>query len=121
MTRDQKTMLVLTEVFEERRRQFELWGDQRLPFHHPVDGDGTMMFGAPYGITAEVFKEACDSRHAMAQSSGQDTRSDALVLLEEVFEALAETDPARIREELIQVAAVAVKAVETLDRDGDGS
>ena len=38
------------------------------------------------------------------------------VLLEEVSEALAEDDPARLREELLQVAGVAVLWIEALDR-----
>jgi hypothetical protein len=38
-----------------------------------------------------------------------------LVLAEEVAEAFAETDPARLREELIQVAATAVRWVEAID------
>ena len=38
------------------------------------------------------------------------------ILLEEVFEALAESNPARLRVELVQVAAVAVAWVEKIDR-----
>ena len=38
------------------------------------------------------------------------------ILREEVFEAFAEDDPAKLRAELIQVAAVAVQWVEAIDR-----
>jgi len=38
-----------------------------------------------------------------------------MILLEEVWEALAETDPVKLRAELIQVAAVAVAWVEDID------
>jgi hypothetical protein len=38
------------------------------------------------------------------------------VLLEEVFEALAETDPAKARDELVQAVAVGVKMIEGIDR-----
>lgn len=38
------------------------------------------------------------------------------ILDEEVAEALAETDPERLRAELVQVAAVAVQWIEALDR-----
>ena len=38
------------------------------------------------------------------------------ILLEEVFEALAESNQARLRAELVQVAAVAVAWVEKIDR-----
>lgn len=112
-----RTKAVLSEVLAERIKQHEQWGDQRFPFHHPVDSDGHGAFGGPYDSMAQAFKDICDARRDVAQQGGPDTRSNALVLLEEVFEALAETDPARIREELIQVAAVAVKAIETLDRE----
>lgn len=37
------------------------------------------------------------------------------ILTEEFFEALAEDDPAALRGELVQLAAVAVKAVQALD------
>jgi hypothetical protein len=38
------------------------------------------------------------------------------ILLEEVYEALAEADPVKLREELVQVAAVAASWVVALDR-----
>jgi hypothetical protein len=38
------------------------------------------------------------------------------ILLEEVYEAFAETDSDRLREELIQVAAVALSWVDAIDR-----
>jgi malonyl CoA-acyl carrier protein transacylase len=38
------------------------------------------------------------------------------ILTEEHYEAMAEEDPTRLREELIQVAAVAVAWVEAIDR-----
>jgi SpoVK/Ycf46/Vps4 family AAA+-type ATPase len=38
------------------------------------------------------------------------------ILMEEVYEAFAETGPEKQREELVQVAAVAVEIIEYLDR-----
>jgi NTP pyrophosphatase (non-canonical NTP hydrolase) len=38
------------------------------------------------------------------------------ILMEEVYEAFAETDPAKQREEMVQVAAVAVQIIKCLDR-----
>ncbi|TIH26025.1 NUDIX hydrolase, partial [Subtercola vilae] len=38
------------------------------------------------------------------------------ILLEEVFEAFAESDTSKLRTELIQVAAVAQQWVEAIDR-----
>ncbi|MDR0731531.1 MAG: hypothetical protein LBF63_07675 [Treponema sp.] len=38
------------------------------------------------------------------------------ILMEEVCEAFAETEPEKQREEMVQVAAVAVQIIECLDR-----
>ena len=51
------------------------------------------------------------------KSQNGDTAVDySEMLREEVYEALAEADPQRMREELIQVLAVAMKMVEKIDR-----
>ncbi|MFJ4925338.1 hypothetical protein [Streptomyces sp. NPDC088736] len=93
---------VLQEVLVERVRQDETWGEQ----NHP---DGT-------GVTAEQQKLA-DNARAMCQQAFAEGRGDwAHVLFEEVREALAESDPAKLRAELIQVAAVACVWVESIDR-----
>lgn len=110
------TLNVLVEVAEERHRQDETWGQQDFPFHHPVDAGGHTLVGQPYGRWADDLKNACDARRNLAKRGGPDRRSGLLVLLEEVAEAATETDPRLIREELVQVAAVAVKLIETLDR-----
>jgi hypothetical protein len=81
----------MVEVDTERQRQLAKWGDQ----HHP-DGTGWQRFGA----TAQRWKDACDEAHA----SG--TTTWAPILLEEVFEALEEEDPTKLRTELVQCAAV---------------
>lgn len=41
------------------------------------------------------------------------------ILTEELFEAYAETDLAKIRAEMVQCAAVAVQVVETIDRQAE--
>lgn len=43
------------------------------------------------------------------------------ILREEVFEAAAEDDPAKLRAELIQVAAVALKMIDALDHQTRGA
>lgn len=110
------TLNVLTEVAEERHAQDETWGLQDFPFHHGVDGGGHVLVGQPYETWMESLKEACDRRRDLAKAGGPDRRSGLLVLLEEVAEAAAERNPTRIRAELVQVAAVAVKLIEALDR-----
>lgn len=107
------TERVLAEAAAERVSQDARWGRQDLPFHDPV---GTPLQRDVYSDWSVYFKRSCDERRKTMEAGGPDNRCNALVLLEEVFEALAEDDPQRIREELVQVAAVAVKTIEALDR-----
>lgn len=69
---------ILDDVLEERRRQFNKWGQQ------DHDEDRWMV------ILMEEVGECC--------------------------KAIQEEDPANYREELVQVAAVAVAAIEAFDR-----
>jgi hypothetical protein len=97
------TLAVLEDVAAERRRQMDAHGVQILP-------DGT---GEPDAAVArDVAQFLCDR----ATEAGRLTWRD--ILREEVYEAFAESDRTRLREELIQVAAVAVQWVEALDREG---
>ncbi|HEX2142998.1 MAG TPA: hypothetical protein VHG10_00680 [Glycomyces sp.] len=92
---------VLDEVAAERARIDAKWGEQ----NHP---DGTGDY--PEIIEADVAKMVC-------QDAADDGRLDWLhILREEVAEAFAESDPTKLRAELIQVAAVAVAWVEAIDR-----
>lgn len=93
---------VLSEVLAERIRQDIRWGEQN-------HNDGT-------GVAPEQTKLA-DNAKAMCQQAFAEGRGDwAHILFEEVREALAESDPAKLRTELIQTAAVAVAWVEAIDR-----
>lgn len=89
---------VLAEVAMERTRQDDKWGEQ----NHP---DGTGEPGS---------RHLADWARAVCKAKSPDTWLK--ILLEEVFEAGAESDPALLREELIQVAAVATQWVEAIDR-----
>ena len=92
---------VLDEVYVERIRQDEQWGEQ----NHP---DGS---GRPEDfIMAESAKILNDHKAQVGTLTFRD------ILEEEVREAYAETDSERLREELVQVAAVAVAWVEAIDR-----
>lgn len=110
------------EIDAERGRQLAKWGDQRHP-----DGTGdAAMFGMPMTAIAQTLKGINDelrpSSHVIwtAADSGQTlgpSRPQWLpILLEEVFEAASETDPDRLRVELIQVAAVCAAWLYDLDR-----
>jgi hypothetical protein len=92
---------VLTEVLAERITQDAKWGEQ----NHP---DGTGYDGSDQH--ADFWRQRCQDAFA----DGEGTWGH--VLLEEVFEAIAENDPANLRAELVQVAAVAVAWVEAIDR-----
>lgn len=96
-----RKLSIAEEILSETDRQFDQWGEQ----NHP---DGT-------GITEDDWRanrlKALNDYHAEA---GSLTWRD--ILLEEVYEAFAETDSVRLREELIQVAAVALSWVDAVDR-----
>lgn len=98
---------ILREVSDERDRQDQKWGPQSAD--HVPNGTGDDVICAvsalPYGVAAELAKAAC----------GRGT-SHAAILLEETYEALAESDPFALRRELGQIAAVCVKWMEKLDR-----
>ena len=107
---------VLQEVYAERERQHEKWGEQ----NHP---DGTGGEPSPKRSPEQVAqlrsvrveharntRDLCD--HAFAGGTGTWRH----ILREEVDEAIAEDDPVALRKELIQVAAVAVSWVEAIDR-----
>lgn len=100
---------VLAEVEAERERQDQKWGEQNHPDgtggRDPIRDDGTSRIAI-----AAWAKNRTDSMLA-AECTYE------AILTEEWAEALAETDQAKLRSELIQVAAVAVAWVEKIDRD----
>lgn len=93
---------VLEEVRCERLRQHEKWGEQSHP-----DGTGPNPHRIPWAATAQSVTDHNAKTGAL-------TFAD--ILLEEVCEVLEETDPAKLRAELVQVAAVAVQWIEAIDR-----
>jgi glutaredoxin len=114
-------LTVLDEVAAERERQTMKWGEQ----NHP-DGtgpDSTPLFAnTATGIAdddeahliRDMLKGRTDWRFSIDGGDRPGTWTD--ILLEEVFEALAEANAAKLRTELIQVAAVATQWVEAIDR-----
>lgn len=100
----------LHSVYAERLAQDRKWGPGQS---HP-DGTGNPVFK----MQADIARDAADT----AARDGNITWRH--ILREEFFEALAESDIDRLREELVQVAAVAVSWIEDLDRrtdDGSGT
>lgn len=101
MTRQTLSGALLRDLRLERQAQLVQWGDQQH-----LDGTGP------------AYTDAADKARAVAQEAATD--SDAswdLILLEEVYEALAEqpNTPA-LRAELIQAAAVIIAWIEDIDR-----
>lgn len=105
---------VLKEVAEERGRQDARWGEQN---HHDGTGPLTLFLGArvPEEHTYADIRERATEMTDWRTKSGMVSYAD--ILLEEVFEAMAESDQDRLREELVQVAAVTVAWIEKIDRD----
>ncbi|MGW7435675.1 hypothetical protein [Streptomyces sp. NPDC054849] len=88
------------EVDAERGRQLAKFGDQR---HR----DGTSIGNANW---AQEALAQCQ------QATDEDCLTWGHILYEEFTEVMAETDPARLRAELLQVAAVCAAWVSDLDR-----
>lgn len=89
------------EVLAEVDRQYEMWGEQ----NHP---DGTALAGD------DQLAEDVKRFNAEMVRTGNLAWRD--ILWEEVREAFAEEDREPLREELIQVAAVALSWVNAIDR-----
>lgn len=98
---------VMADVTRERARQDELWGEQN---HRDGTGpDGTVM-GVSFASLAEMMRAATN------QAARNGTLAWVHIFGEEALEAIAESDPAKLRAELIQVAAVAVAWAAAIDR-----
>lgn len=105
------TVVVLAEISAERARQDALWGVQNLPMGTgPNTAPLLPVVNIHAGVLEKIFRTYADVR------AQEGTLTFADVLLEEVFEALAADNLEDVREELVQVAALAVKGVEMLDR-----
>lgn len=102
MDLDESKVKVFAAILAERWRQDEKWGEQNHPMGTSSDD--------------ELFAAAARARTNVATKNGSLTW--ALILEEETWEALAEEDESKLREELIQVAAVATAWIECIDRNG---
>lgn len=92
---------ILDDIVRERDAQDALFGVQDLP-------DGT---GGPVMVDrANEARVQCD--YLFSVGAG-DFRA---VFLEEVYEAMAESDPTKLRAELVQAVAAGVKWLEAIDR-----
>jgi hypothetical protein len=92
---------ILEEIVAERDAQDALFGVQDIP-----DGTGRDQFR----VLADAHRLECDTAFAIG------TGTYRHVFVEEVYEALAESDPVKLRAEMVQVVAVGVKWLEAIDR-----
>ncbi|NEA21580.1 hypothetical protein G3I70_08560 [Actinomadura bangladeshensis] len=113
------TTLALAEVQAERAR----WGEQNHPDLDPHDIDAVTRH--QYAFRAQRWKEF-NAQRAETGCEVKNRNPAAVpctawdgILLEEVYEALAEEDPVKLRDELIQAAAVAIAWAEAIDRRGN--
>lgn len=116
-TNSQTWEQVLAEVAAERQRQDAKWGEQNHPDGTGVSWPEMVIPAFGWSSTLQPAHQAAHLARKTCQRAAKDGRCTWLAIaLEEVAEAFAETDPARLRAELIQVAAVAVAWVEAIDR-----
>lgn len=102
---------VLLEVLAERKRQDEKWGQQNHPW---IQDEGPDEWAPDWAF---VYTEA-EAKNLVDLRDKAGRLDYAGILTEEYHEALAADDIAKVREELVQVAAVAVAAIESIDRNG---
>lgn len=134
---------VLAEVAREREAQDVRWGEQN---HPDGTGPDWAMMGVRAPELAAMIRSQLEAnlkpRFQVTPRAGEPFESLGgaslevlrefggheieqlppigatwlLIALEEVFEALAESDPAKLRAELVQSAAVHVAWIEAIDR-----
>ncbi|AIZ01772.1 NUDIX hydrolase [Arthrobacter phage vB_ArtM-ArV1] len=102
---------VLEQTRVEREAQTEKWGEQNWP-----NGTGPeVVLEAREGNNMDIL--AYRHKNTTDFNAKQGTLTYKDIFLEEVFEAMAESDPTALRKELIQCAAVALAWVQKIDRD----
>lgn len=89
------------EVDAERRRQLEKWGDQRHPI---LRGPNNQHL---FEQLAQAMRETNADPHQICWMT---------ILLEEAYEAGAEQNMAKFREEVVQIAAVCQAILTDLER-----
>jgi hypothetical protein len=108
---------VLGEVWRERRRQDEKWGEQNhpdVPTPRSITTTPRHMARVALGIpTASSAKSATDTAAANGRVTWGHIATEELA---EAVEAAAEGDAEALRTELVQLAAVCVQWVQAIDR-----
>lgn len=98
----------LDQIRVERAAQIAKWGDQRHPDGtHP---DLVWAFTGPAAYVAQCARSECQRLFEEGYGTWRD------ILREEVAEAFEQDDPATLRAELVQIAAVCAAWVSDIDR-----
>jgi hypothetical protein len=98
-----KLYRIFAEISRECKRQNEKWGEQNHQMLYPEYLEQARE-------SAENAKRICALNASIKKLSWYD------ILMEKFLEAFAETEPEKQREEMIQVAAVAVQIIKCLNR-----
>lgn len=104
----------LEAIAAEQHRQEIRWGrpnhpDGTGPLVQPLHGVAVNLDLRSGAELARAFQRKC-ANNTPATDNWRD------ILLEEVFEALAEQDPIRLRRELAQVGAVTASWIDAIER-----
>lgn len=102
---DHPAAQVVEDILAELAKAMAKFPDQHLP-----NGTG----GGEWAVMRDRRREVVDHK----LSNGTATWMD--VVLEESYEAFAETDPVPLRAELVQVAAMAIRWIQDIDRRPTG-
>lgn len=107
------TVDVLHDIADERERQVAKWGEQ-----HHEDGTGPDVqhplhtWAYTWSALSQVMRTRCVYAAKVSDANWEH------ILTEEYAEAMAESDPVKLREELVQLAAVCVAWCEDIDSRG---
>lgn len=104
--KESDTQWVLDNIMSERMVQNQRWGPKQSHPNHT--GSALRMTGGRSNHESMIRFQHFNN---MYQNPYWST-----ILAEEFYEAMNETDPVKLRKELVQVAAVAVSWIEDLDR-----
>jgi hypothetical protein len=100
----EKLSPIFTEILKERINQDKKWGEQ----NHPMVR------------TKKIIKSLKNEAGIFKNQNNTDSKNGKCswynIFMEEFLEAFSETTPEKQREEMIQVAAVAIAIIECLDR-----
>lgn len=111
------TREVLSDIEEERRRQHEKWGQQDWPFVNEQAEAPFSMNRRRDRLDQYLISKPETWREWCKKARQQGTLTYWPILMEEVAEAVEVADDLEAcREEMVQVAAVAVQMIEAIDR-----